>query len=671
LSGPDRPHAGSSPDVGPVIRFGVFELDSRAGELRRQGARVRLQEKPFQILELLIARAGEAVSREELRGQLWPGDVFVDFDHSLNSAVSKLRDALRDTAANPQFIETLPRGYRFIAPVTKPADWPSSDGHAAELRAAPLQHPDTPDGAAGSSASNHSAPTRASRRRPWVILAIVAGLVAIVATGWTVVSRLNARPPGASDNVALVVLPFQNLSADDDQEFFGDGITEEMIAQLGKVDPEHLRVIARTSAMHYKHTDKRIDQIGAELNVDYILEGSVRRAGTRVRITAQLVRVRDQVRIWVQSYDRDMGDMLQLQTEVAQATVREIAITFDRPATLPGAPPKVDPAVYEAYLKGRYFLDKAPAPAALTKSIDYFNEALRLDPTHAGAQAGLADAYGILGWGIAAGLPPRDAYPKALAAAERALALNPQLAAAHVALARIRWKYERDWAGAETSFKRALQLDPSASTAHESYFDYLSAMGRNNEAFVELEKAAALDPVSLTVAYDFGLHFERTGDNKRASEALKRALDIDPTSGFVHYLLGQFHIDHGRYGEAIAELEKAVESSPNAPTFVATLGHVRGLAGDRTAALRALETLQRQATQSYVSPYALAVLQVGLGDKRAALDLLEEGYRERDPWLSMLRVQPRLQSLYHEPRFVALLHRLRLSVPEPVGFAPR
>jgi TolB-like protein/DNA-binding winged helix-turn-helix (wHTH) protein/tetratricopeptide (TPR) repeat protein len=637
LSGSDRTHIGASPLAGTVVRFGVFELDSQAGELRRQGAKVRLQEKPLQILELLIARAGEAVSREELRAQLWPGDVFVDFDHSLNSAVSKLRDALRDTAANPQFIETLPRGYRFIAPVTR----------RTETAAAP--------------GAMTTAARAAGARRRWVIPVSVAAVVVVAAVGWYVVSTMTNRAPGARDTHALVVLPFQNLSAEGDQEYFSDGITEEMIAQLGKVDPAHLRVIARTSAMHYKHTDKRIDQIGSELGVDYILEGSVRRAGTRVRITAQLVRVRDQVRLWVQSYDRDMGDMLQVQTDVAQATAREIAVTFDPRAPAPVVPPRLDPAVYEAYLKGRYFLDKAPAADALTKSIEYFGEALRLDSSHAGAQAGLADAYGILGWGISAGLPPRDAYPKALAAAERALALNPQLAAGHVALARIRWKYEHDWAGAETSFRRALELDPSASAAHESYFDYLSAMGRNGEAIVELQNAAALDPVSLTIAYDFGLHYERTGDYQRASEAMKRALDIDPTSGFVHYLLGQFHTDQGQLPKAIAELEKAVELSPTAPTFVATLGHVRGLAGDRVAALQALATLETLAKSNYVSPYALAVLHVGLGENQKALDLLDEAYRERDPWISMLRVQPRLVKLHSEPRFVALLQKLKLQ----------
>ena len=649
MTGQEHIHGAASPDRHPAVSFGVFELDRHAGELRKRGVKVHLQEKPLRILEVLLEHPGEAVTRDELRTRLWPGDVFVDFDHSLNSAVSKLRDALHDTAASPRFIETLPRGYRFIAPVSLPAGW-VGDAHAADAR--------DPGPAPAASASP---------RRPWLPWAIgLGGVAAAVALG----TALWLRPAGAprspaADTIALVVLPFQNLSADPEQEYFSDGITEEMIAQLGRVDPEHVSVIARTSAMHYKHTDKRIDQIGAELGVNFILEGSVRRAASRVRVTAQLVRVRDQVRVWAQSYERDLGDVLALQTEVAQSVAREIAVTFNRASGAP-APPRVDPAVYEAYLRGRYFLDKSPNPAALAKSIEYFDEALRLDPANAAAYAGLADAYGILGWTFSAGLAPREAYPKALAAAERALALDERLAAAHVALARIRSKYEWNWQAAEASFKRALELDPNASAAHESYFDFLSAMGRNDEAFAELQRAAVLDPLSLTVAYDFGMHFARTGDYPLAIERLKRASELDPTSGLVHYLLGQIHTNLRHFDVAIAEYEKAVQLSPEAPPYMAALGHVRALAGDRAAALRVLEELQTLSKRTYVSPHALAVLYMGLGDKGKALDLLETAYRERDPWLSVLGPQPRFQVLRAEPRFQALLQKLGLTArPAP------
>jgi TolB-like protein/Tfp pilus assembly protein PilF len=620
---------------------------------------------------MLLSRPGEAVGRDELRARLWPSDVFVDFDHSLNSAVSKLRDALHDTASRPQYIETLPRGYRFIAAVAGPPPVQHRDeldaARAAAANGSPepvaMSEPALMPAPAPAPQALSSAPPRPRRLR---VAAWLVGSIAVASAAWVVGSKLPVGQLMPAETVALAVLPFQNLSGDPEQEFFSDGITDEMITQLGRLDPERLRVIARTSAMHYKRTDKRADEIGAELGVAYLLEGSVRRAGSRIRVTAHLVRVRDQVRLWAQSYERELDDILALQTEVARSIAAEIAVTFEQAPDAPPPPrPRVSPAVYEAYLKGRYFLDKSPGPSALARSIEYFEEALRLDPTHAAAYAGLADAYGILGWGFSDGLPPREAYPKALAAAERALALDRQLAAAHVALARIRWKYEWNWTAAEATFKRAIELDPSAAAAHESYFDYLSAMGRHDEAFVELQRAAALDPVSFTINYDFGLHFARTGDVARAVDRLQRASELDPSSGFVHHLLGQVYASQRRYGESIAELEKAVALAPSSPQFLAALGHVRALSGDRAAAVQALETLQARARSAYVSPYALAILHVGLGNKDAALDMLDAAYLERDPWLSILRVQPRVQSLHADPRFEALLVKIGLGPTPP------
>ena len=275
-----------------VVRFGVFELDRRSSELRKKGVRIRLQKKPLQILELLLERWGEVVTRDELRQALWSPDVFVDFDHSLNSAVNKLREALMDSAANPRFVETLPRGYRFIAPVASAVE--------------PVEMP-------------HSG-IAWWRTRVAAVVGLT-GLAALLLTGTAIGLRtLGSRSSTSPKNLALAVLPFQNLSTDPDQEFFSDGFTEEMIAQLGKVEPAGLRVIARASAMPYKRTSKKIDQIGAELGVDFILEGSVRRAGSRVRITAELIRVRDQAQVWARSYERDLQDILSLQAEVAQGS---------------------------------------------------------------------------------------------------------------------------------------------------------------------------------------------------------------------------------------------------------------------------------------------------------------------------------------------------------------
>lgn len=624
------------------IRFGVFSLDSRSGELRKHGVRIRIQDKPLRILERLLEHPGEPVTREELQKALWPGDVFVDFDHGLNSAINKLRDALGDSASSPRFVETLPRGYRFIAPVIAEEPKPPEPIPVAAADIAP------------------SPPVRRWPARA-AVMAIVTG-IALTAVMSRDSLRLGARP--SPPMLGLAVLPFQNLSADPEQEFFSDGFTDEMIAQVGKLEPARLRVIARTSVMQYKRTSKKIDQIGAELGADYLLEGSVLRADSRVRITAQLVRVRDQARVWAQSYERDLRDVLALQTEVARTIAAAIEVTVERAAGRPAPDrPRVRPDVYEADLKGRYFLDKSPGGSK--KAIEYFQQAINLDPAYAPAYAGLADAYGQLGWGFSSQTPPSEAYPKARASAMKALALDEGLAAAHVALARVRWKYEWSWSAAEDEFRRAIELDPASAPAHESYFDYLSAMERHDEAFAELTRAAELDPVSLTINYDFGLHFARTGDYEQAIVRLKKAIDLDPASGFVHHVLGELYLQRGMHADAIAELHKAIELSGNVPHFVSALAWARAQSGDRRAAEQALRELKAQAGRSYVSPHELALLYTGLGDHDRALDHLERAYDERDPWLSIIRVQPQFASLTTEPRFQQLLHRIGLDIPEP------
>ena len=395
---------------------------------------------------------------------------------------------------------------------------------------------------------------------------------------------------------------------------------------------------------------------------DYLLEGSVLRADSRVRITAQLVRVRDQARVWAQSYERDLRDVLALQTEVARTIAGAIEVTVERAAGRAPERPRVSPDVYEADLKGRYFLDKSPGGSQ--KAIEYVQHAIDLDPSYAAAYAGLADAYGQLGWGLSSEMSPLEAYPKARASAMKALTLDEGLAAAHVALARIRWKYEWNWTAAETEFRRAIELDPASAQAHESYFDYLSAMERHDEAYLELIRAAELDPVSLTINYDFGLHFARTGDSEQAIARLKKAIDLDPASGFVHHVLGELYLQRGMQAQAVAELRRAIELSGNVPHFVSALAWTHAQSGDRRAAEQALRNLKAQATRSYVSPHELALLYTGLGDRGRALDYLERAYHERDPWLSIIKVQPQFASLGVEPRFQQLLQRIGLSGPE-------
>lgn len=619
----------------PVIQFGAFELNSRAGELRKHGSRVRLQNKPFRILELLLERPGDVVTRDELRETLWPENVFVDFDHGLNSAVNKLRDALGDSAARPRFIETLPRGYRFIAPVSGPTH-----------RASPSLPSEPVPG---------RSPT--TRWRPIAIATALAAGISVIVVGSLLTLQLRARP--VPTQVALAVLPFQNLSTDPEQEFFSEGFSDELLAHVGRVAPQQLRVIARTSAMHYKRTNKTALEIGRELGVDYILEGSVLRAGPRVRITGQLVRVSDQAHVWSQSYERDLRDVLALQTEVARAIAEEIEVTFERTAARPPLPTRasVDPQVYEAYLRGRYFVDRSTKAAS---AVEYFERAIAQDPTYAPAYAGLADAYGQLGWGLSAETPPQETYPKALAAALRALALDESVAAAHVALGKIRWKYEWNWRAAEEALERAIELDPNSAVAHESYFDLLSAMGRHEDAYKRLTHAASLDPVSLTINYDFGLHFARTGDYDRAIVWLKKALELDPASGFVHHILGEVYAEQGQLAEAAAELQRAIDLSGFNSHYVAMLAYVQGLAGDRRAPAQAMSALETRAQRSYVSPYNLALLHTSMGNRQQAIAFLEQAYQHKDPWLSLIRAQWQFEPLAGDGRFQRFLRRMDL-----------
>jgi TolB-like protein/DNA-binding winged helix-turn-helix (wHTH) protein/tetratricopeptide (TPR) repeat protein len=644
-----------------VVSFGRFQLDSRAGILRKDGKTVRVQAKPLRILELLLRHPGEVVTRQELCAKLWPPDVFVEFDHNLNSAMNKLREALGDSAGSPRFIETLPRGYRFmgVATVVDSVVQPAASGP-------PTVASDSRPSLAAPPLTTVRSTRSPDQRRNWLrgtkAIAVVA---ALIFAGFVSFETVGPRLRSSPETTGIAVLPFENLSGDASQEFFSDGFTEEMISQLGKLEPSRLRVIARTSTMRYKGSSKRIDQIGAELDVDYVLEGSVRRADSLVRIAAQLVRVRDQAQVWARLYDRDVSDILSLQADVARAIADEVEVVVGpKTARRAAARSEVSPAVHEAYLKGRYFLDKSPA--GLNESVEYFQEAIRLDPTYAAAYAGLSDAYGQLGW-FSGELPPVAAYPKTLAAASKALELDDSLAAAHVALARVRWKYEWNWPAAEEEFRRAIALDPSSATAHESYFDYLSATGRNAEAFAELSRAASLDPVSLTINYDFALHFDRTGAYDAAIARVKKAIDLDPTSAFTHHLLGEMYGERKMFADARRELERAVQLSGETPHFIAALGFVEATSGDRDGAVRALVRLKALGEQRYVSHDDFALIFTSLGSRKEALDALDSAYRERDPWLSLCLVQVGFDSLRSDPRFQELIARIGLSKTPPVG----
>ena len=479
-----RPSVKQFSSSAEVIRFHAFEVDTVTGELRKHGLRIKLQEQPFQVLCLLLARPGELVTREELRKMLWPADTFVDFEHGLNKTINKLREALSDDRETPRYIETLPRrGYRFIAPLISAQPPSGPNGPPAVLVAQP-------------DPVVTSKPRRAGWMTPTLFI-LLAALALVALALWYGLARRRVFPAPASLSStpirSLAVLPLQNLSGDNDQEYFAQGMTDELITDLGQMSA--LRVISRTSVMQYKGTAKPLQQIGRELGADAILEGAVFRSGSRVRITAQLIDVRTDHHLWAHAYERDLRDVLVLQDEVARNIANEIRVELTPQERARLATPRpVNSEAYDAYIKGRSSMCGANTDDGVRTAIKYFERAIELDPTYAAPYAGLADAYSTQGFGYF--VPPREAYPRAKAAAAKALALDENSAEAYASLCWIRVHFDWDWPAAGRDCTRALELDPNSGDAAPSASDYYLLMGRTDEALVLLRRAVERDPLS-------------------------------------------------------------------------------------------------------------------------------------------------------------------------------
>ena len=614
------------------VRFGVFEADLRASELRKHGLKVKLHGRPFQILALLLERPGEAITREELREKLWPADTFVDFDHGLNNAVNKLRDALGDSADNPRFVETLPRhGYRFIALVGKLDGAPAAVG----------PHP-TP--------TQREASTMLRGRRGRLV---VFALVAVVAMGaYFAWQRLWPQTAAPGEKIMLAVLPFENLSGDPEQDYLSDGLTEEMIAQLGRLSPQQLRVIARTSAMKYKDSAMGIDEIGRNLGVDFIVEGSVRQEGERVRITAKLIQVSDQTQLWSEDYNRDLSDILKLQSDVARAIAREVRLELPREAqTRLAGTRTVNPEAYQAYLKGRYYSNMAREWSS-KKAVGYFEQAIEIDPN-------FALAYAALGR-TAAYLNPTEKYmPKARAAALQALDLDSTLAEAHTALGRIQTYWVWDWVRAERFFQRGIELDPANAAAHQEYARYLTAMGRFDEAIAECKRALELDPVSRGIATALGRIFHRARRYDQAIEWYEKAVEIDPYYYYAHLFMGFTYEAKGMYEQAREKFERAVGlGGENSLAIPLVHGYAAGgYKGSRMASIRSQLPLVQEGK---CRAHTLAMAYAGVGRTDEALDMLEKAYADRDTGMPFLRVEPVFDPIRSDPRFPSLLRRMNL-----------
>ena len=615
------------------LRLGEWKIDLHTGELAKPGTTVRLQEQPLQILQILLERPGEVVSREELQRRIWPADTYVDFDHGLYSAVKRLRDTLGDDTENPKYIQTLSRrGYRLIARVAE----------------AEQQKPDV------SSEVPAEAANPALRHRWWI--AGVLGGAAVFAVA-VIVLYSRSSPPGlftapVKPVASIAVLPLENLSGDPEQEYFADGMTDELITDLAQFG--NLRVISRTSVMHYKKTQKTLPQVARELNVDTIVEGTVARSGDRVRIRVQLVRAADDAHLWAEAYERQLGDVLLLQSDAARDIAAQVDIHVSS-APQPAHQRHIKPDAYEAYLKGRYFWTKRERQSD-EKAITYFQQAIQLDPASALPYSGLADA--LLDTKILR-KSSAEVVPQARAAAEKALQIDPDLPEAHEAMAGLLELYDWNWPDADREYRRALELNANYSTAHQLYAVYLVAMGRSEQAFAETEVALKLDPVSaFTYAtscyvYFFGRQYDR------AIQLCNKAIEIDPHLPTAHGNLANIYLMLGNYDQVIEQIRilSAVRGIPQ--SIVTQLDEAYRRGGVRSFWQKNLRL--RQNNQLTNSDLTAASIYAMLGDKDKAMQSLDGAYESRDQGMEFLKVDPAWDSLRSEPRFQSLLRRMALT----------
>jgi TolB-like protein/DNA-binding winged helix-turn-helix (wHTH) protein/Tfp pilus assembly protein PilF len=637
-----------------VVRFGVFELDRRSGELRKDGMRVRLQEQPLRVLEALLAQPGEPVTREALRQRLWPDDTFVDFDNGLNRAINRLRAALGDEADNPRFIETLERrGYRFVAPVVATA--------AAAPSAPPSALPAPPSTPAAT-------PRPGLGRAIWIGGALVA--VAVVALLVALAPRLRrtAEAPERPVIRSLAVLPLANLTGDPAQEYFSEGMTDALITNLASLPA--LRVISRQSVIRYKGSAKSMPEIARELGVEGVVEGSVVRSGGRVRITAQLIHAPTDRHLWARSYERPLEDVLALQGELSRAIAEEVHLTLGAQDTRRLTPERpVKPDAYDAYLLGRHHWNQR-TEHSLDKALEHFRAAVARDPEFALAHAGLAIAYApraILGY-----VPPGRGLAEQKAAAVRALQLDPALGDARAALAAARVQ-DWDWEGAEAEFRRAVEADPNSSVGHLWYGWYLHAQGRFEDSLEHRRRALALDPLSGVVNRSVARDLAILGQDAAALEQWNRTLELEPDRASSHLEVSLFHLERGRAAAAASHLERARALQPHDPPTLAHLAVVHAVTGATAEARRLLKRLTSESARRYVSPVLLAYVHAALDDRDSAFALLEQAYAARDPLLVGIQVceaaavvymsAERTASLRADPRYGDLVRRM--------GFVPR
>jgi len=614
-----------------TVRFAEFEVDLRSGELRTNGISVRLQPQPAKVLALLVRRRGETVTRAEIVEEVWGSDTFVDYEQGLNFAIRQIRNALGDNAEHPAYVETVPkRGYRFVAPVEGPADVSvpipeSSPGLSPDWRGRAFK-------LAGAGA----------------ILVVALVLLTISRPRRWVLGRASS-PPVQS----LAVLPFENLSGDSSKDYFADGFTDELITDLA--EQTKIRVVSRSSVMRYKGSRKPLPEMARELGVDAIVEGSVTISDQQVRITAQLIEAASDRHLWAHSYERDRKDLFPIQSEVAFTIAGLIRANTERhDAKGVSSSPRFAPGTFELYLECRS-LARQDSEENQNLAIKCYQHVLTLDPNCAPAYAGIADAN------LALGL---DHVPSARAAALKAVELDPSLAEAHEALASVKTDFDKDFAGAEGEFQKALALNPSYARAHLDYATVLLATRRLSDAITEVGTARELDPFSTGGATFSGMILFMAGQYDKAIEEERAALELDPKRNRPHYWTGYAFEQQKMYEKAIAEYGRVMPNDDHG-VFLAALGRSLSLAGDSKKAEEMRRRVEHLSGDNFAWPYDAALLYAVLGDKDRAFDWLETDLKQHDGWLLFLNVDPRLSPLRSDLRFRDLVRRAGLPAASP------
>ncbi len=619
-------------------RFLDFELDCARHELRRGGAAVKIENIPFDLLALLVEARGDLVTRERIVERLWGAGIYQDTEQGINTAIRKIRQALDDDPQQPRFLQTVVgHGYRFIAPVTGEPQQPEI-ARVAEAAHFPPAAPQPP---------------RPRRMLRYALLACAVVSILAVLAWW-----YGKAKPSDSDRVMLAVLPFANLTGDPAQRSFGDGMTEEIITDLGRLDPARLGVIARASVLRYADSAKSIQEIGRDLRVAYVVEGSVRRDPAKVRVTAQLIRVRDQTHVWAQSYDRESGVTLALESDVAAAIAREV-----NGRIAPGRRAPVfhshlpDAEAYAFYFQGRELWNRR-TEEALRQSLDRFEAAIARDPEYAAAFAGLADAYAALGYGNY--LAPSEAFSKARDAAAKALELDPDAPEPHASLGYVKMYFDWNFPAAEAEFQKSIALNPSFALAHDWYAVLKLAMGRSGEAQTEFDRAVRLDPFSLPLKTDEGFALHYRGLNQRAIQELSGVLAENPAFPLAHFWRGRVYGAEHRCQEALADLSSVGPALRDWQPVLAARGQTLAVCGQTAEAKSILNRFQQLAGTRYVTSYGVALVHAGLGDREEAFRWLDKAYDERSHWLVWLTLDPRWNDLRADPRFDRLRKRVGL-----------